>query len=247
MGIDLDKITEKNPDTTRADEALRKWDIDPNNPDQLIQLPKKRADELMENSQLVRACIIRPRQLTFSFGPEHPVGSGFINRTSKAAEKELGWEDKVGTKTSFSISTSASASFMGTFKVSITASFGMEWSTEKTFSDRFKINLDVGEYGWLTRRGMTSTVEADFYYPVPFADKAWTWTGKMEGYCGNDGRPDSWITGYTKKLDSQLLNDLEVSDFATSTDGGLTIAVPLFWDTDGAKDASARREPEPVA
>jgi hypothetical protein len=151
------------------------------------------------------------------------------------AEKELGWTEKVGTKMNFSVSASASASVMGLFTTSITASFGMEWSTEKTFSDSFKITLDPGEYGWLTRRGMTCTAEVDFILPSngllrALGSTGLVWQGTIEGYAGNDGRPDSWITGHAQRVDSSLLSAIdedELQQFVQIESDGLLVNAPM--------------------
>jgi hypothetical protein len=237
--LDLDKINTKNPDNHKIDKYLRDLGNDPNN----LEATCKRvsaeegaqAIETLVERDSQKDLLIRPRRLTYFFGPQHPVGAGFINKTNKPAEKELGWTEKVGTKMNFSVSTTASASVMGLFTASITASFGMEWSTEKTFSDSFKITLDPGEYGWLTRRGMTCNAEVDFIIPSTRFSRAlgipgMVWQGTIEGYAGNDGRPDSWITGHAQRFDPSLLSALDenqLPQFVQVESDGLLINSPL--------------------
>ncbi|MFC3490953.1 hypothetical protein [Glycomyces rhizosphaerae] len=237
--LDLDKVTTKEPDNHKIDKRLRGFGNDPDNLEATCdRVPEDGIDHVLErisqsNGGLSTWLWVRPRKLTYSFGPQHPVGAGFINQTNRPAEKELGWTDKVGTKTDFSVSASASASVLGLFTASITTSFGMEWSTEKTFSDSFKISLDPGEYGWLTRRGMTCSADVDFIFPgINFfgqLQRGYTWRATIEGYAGNDGRPDSWITGHAQKVDPSLYSLFEkdpLQQFVQAESDGLLIHTP---------------------
>ncbi|WP_026923999.1 hypothetical protein [Glycomyces arizonensis] len=239
QSLDLDKITTKEPDNHKVDKILRESGNDPRNLEATCSRVSTeegtRIIEKLAEKNYLDSILIRPRRLTYSFGPQHPVGAGFINQTSKPAEKELGWTDKVGTKTNFSVSASVSASVMGLFTASITASFGMEWSKEKTFSDSFKIMLDPGEYGWLTRRGMMCTAEVDLIFPrtptmAALMMRGAVWPATIEGYAGNDGRPDSWITGHSQKIDPSLLSAFDedsLQQFVQSEPDGLLLNTPV--------------------
>lgn len=228
MGIDVTKTTVKTPDNRTIDAELHAGGIDPDNLDPEREVP----DDLIEVWARY-AKYIRPRSLTYYFGPAHPVGEGFINDTEHAAIRDLRWTDRLGTRTSFALT----PSHLEAFRAAVAASFGVEWQTEKEFAGELGITIDIEEYGWLTRRGMTCRVEADLISPLPFIGDGYGWTQvTIEGYAGTDGRPDSWITGHTRTIDQKVLTALAGSGFAERTEGGYLLGTPLYADTAGSRE-----------
>jgi hypothetical protein len=150
--------------------------------------------------------VIRPRRIKMYYGTEHPVGSGAINNTLNDMKKTVTWTDTTSTKIGFSIKRDIEASFMEMFKTSMSISFSMEWTTEKSFSDSYEITIPPKHHGWLTRLGMTTTAEADIIGINHLSGpKAWYRYAEITGYAGNDGRPDSWINANVLSNNSRMV------------------------------------------
>jgi hypothetical protein len=241
--IDFDKITEGPADNSKVDEKLRQDGIDPDKISELGPMSEEALEKILNNEELKNSLIFRPRNLTMYFGPEHPVGAGVINDTTSPMDQVIAWEDTIGVKIDASISATASASFFDLVKGSVTVTFSLELSYEHKFSDSFKITIQPKEYGWLTRRGMMSDITTDvilYYHSTGIMTlRAWRCV-TLTGYAGNDGRPDSWITGHTRPYTNSTLQALaaDKAGLVARDDHGLLTFPAVLLDLMDNGDAS---------
>jgi hypothetical protein len=230
-GIDLDTVTEKSPDNSRVDDHLRQWGLDPAKIPGLPYLDDDTLDKYTSEKLLRWYIAVRHRKLVMYFGPEHPVGMGAVNDTNQVVDKEISWEDTISTKFGFSLSMTAEAGFFDIVSASVTTTFSAELSQEKKFSEKTLIRLNPGEYGWLTRRGMTTKIEADVIRVVPNNPHlGMSRLAVITGWAGTDGRPESWIFAHARTLNSQVMQLVEqdTTGVITTEDGVSSVPAHLL-------------------
>ncbi|MFJ1601496.1 hypothetical protein [Streptomyces sp. NPDC088261] len=228
--VDLDKITDLHPDNTQIDAKLK--EVGASDWASYSTGSESQLSAFLVDERIRPYLIYRPSKVTMYFGPEHPVGAGVINKTDQTVDHTIQWSDTIGFKIGASLSITAGGSFFDLVKASVTMTLSLDLSKSSTFSDQIKVPVPPNSYGWLTRRGMTTSIESDVILQKTFVTPGVRWHTTSTGYAGNDGRPDSWVTAHNKP--NSGLPDLSGDDtsglITRNSDGVVRFPAVLLGD-----------------
>jgi hypothetical protein len=178
-------LLKRDPDNAQIDAQLKKYGVDPEK-STFYSVDPANLDWMVESCIKRGAFVVRPRMMRYDYGPQSVVGQAYYNTTDKPIKRDYNWSQKIITTKSFSVSASLETSVMGSFKASVTASFGMQWQTEDAVSDTLRdMEIPAHGVGYMYRTPVLRTIEGDFIVPFPIRTpnqcNAWRWSGTVTG------------------------------------------------------------------
>jgi hypothetical protein len=196
-----DPLLTRKPNNDEIDAKLKRYKVDPTK-SKFHTVDPANLNWMIEQCIKDGHFVVRPRKMRYDYGLRTVVGQAYWNTTDSPITRDYFWEQKVVTTKSFSVSATLETTIMGSFKASVTASFGMQWQTEDTQRDTLKdMKIPAHGVGYMYRSPVLRTIEGDFIVPMPamgWMDNApaWRWSGTVTGP-GVEGnlKPDVVIVG----------------------------------------------------
>ncbi|MFD4588945.1 hypothetical protein [Streptomyces sp. NPDC058434] len=106
------------------------------------------------------------------YSDKHQVGGALINNTNLPQETTVGFEDTVGSSTSWGTDVEIGVGLEGIVNAKISANYREEWHREHKFSQDVKLTVPAHSKGWVS--ATTPMVRETGDFTINFGNTSWT-------------------------------------------------------------------------